>query len=157
MNAIVQAALDAAIADLEVTSSIPAAPYGYGGDMWCESDLDPRMTEISDTALVLAQYAVRRLDTPDGLPDDPNWGMSISEYCLRPTTRREIAALAGEIVAELRDDDRIDTVSAAVAVSTDYTTLTATIRIVPMDPEAGEFTLTLSVSDSEIRIEEMVG
>ncbi len=155
MNATVQAALAASLAALEVTSSIPIAPYGYGGDMWCESDLDPRMDEISDSALVLAQHCVRRLDTPGGLPDEDEWGISISEYCNRPTTRQELYALEGEIVAELVDDDRIDEVYCTVEPSSDYSTLTVTLRIVPVDSAEQDFSLTLSVSDVGVLIEEM--
>ena len=53
------------------------------------------------------------------------------------------------------DDDRIDEVHAAVEASTDCSTLTVTLRIVPVDPLVGDFTLTLSVSDAGVLIEEM--
>jgi len=136
------------------TSSIPEPPFGYGCDLWCESDLDPRMAEVSDSALVLAQHCVRRLDTPNGLPDDDEWGMSLADYCNRPTTRQELYELEGAIAAELVDDDRIDEVHAAVEASSDCRTLTVTLRIVPMDP-LSEFSLTLSVSDTGVLLEEM--
>lgn len=155
MNNTVQAAITASLAALEVTSSIPTAPYGYGGDVWCESDVDARWREVSDSALVLAQHCVRRLDTPSGLPDEDDWGISITDYCNRPTTRRELYELEGTIVAELVDDDRIDEVHAEVEPSTDYSTLTVTLRIVPMDPLVDNFTLTLSVSDVGVLLEEM--
>lgn len=155
MNTTVQAALTAGLAALETTSSVPEAPYGYGSDVSCESDVDPRWSEVTDDALVLAEYCVRRLDTPSGLPDDDNWGLSLSDYCNRPTTRRELDALEGAIVAELVDDDRIDEVHAVVEASTDCATLTVTLRIVPVDPLVGGFALTLSVSDVGVLIEEM--
>jgi hypothetical protein len=110
MNSTVQAAIAAGLAELEVTSSIPSPPFGYGSDLWCESDLDPRMSEVTDSALVLAQHCVRRMDTPGGLPDEDEWGISIAIYCNRPTTRQELYSLEGEIVTELVDDDRIDEV-----------------------------------------------
>jgi len=154
MNPTVQAALAASLAELEVTSSLPSAPYYYGGDVWCEADVDPRWREISDTALVLAQHCVRRMDTPSGLPDDPEWGMSLHDYLNRPTTRKELYALEGEIAAELGDDDRIDEVRCTVDASSDTRTLTVNLRIVPLDP-GGEFSLTLSVADTGIIIEEM--
>ena len=136
---------------------MPDTPYGYGygSDLWCESDLDPRMTEVTDSALVLAQHCVRRLDTPNGLPDDDDWGISISDYCNRPTTRQELYELEGAIAAELVDDDRIDEVQAEVESSADFTTLTVRLRIVPVDPLVGDFSLTLSVADVGILIEEM--
>jgi hypothetical protein len=155
MNATVQAAITASLAALEVTSSIPEAPYGYGGDVWCEADVDPRWREVADDALVLAQSCVRRLDTPSGLPDDDEWGISLHDYLNRPTTRKELYALEGEIVAELVDDDRIDEAQATVEPSTDYSTLTVTLRIVPVDPNVGDFSLVLSVSDVGALLEEM--
>ncbi len=155
MNATIQAAIAAGLAELEATSSVPDAPYGYGSDIWCESDIDPRLSEVTDSALVLAQHCVRRLDTPSGLPDDDEWGISITDYCNRPTTRQELYGLEGAIVAELVDDDRIDEVHAAVEPSTDYSTLTVSLRIVPMDPNANDFSLTLSVSDVGVLLEEM--
>lgn len=155
MNTIVQAAINASLAALETTSSIPSTPYGYGSDISCESDIDPRMNEITDSALVLAQHCVRRLDTPTGLPDDDNWGMSLSSYCNRPTTRQELYELEGSIVAELVDDDRIDEVRAEVESSTDGSTLTVSLEIIPLDPLANDFSLILSVTDVSVLIEEM--
>lgn len=155
MNATVQAALTTGLAALTETSTLPEAPYGYGCDISCESDIDPRMDEVTNSALVLAQHCVRRLDTPTGLPDDDDWGMSLANYCNRPTTRQELYELEGEIVAELVDDDRVDEVHAAVEASTDCSTLTVVLRIVPLDPLANDFSLTLSVSDVGVLIEEM--
>ncbi len=155
MNATVQAALAAALAELEVTSSIPDAPFGYGSDISCDSDVDPRWREVSDSALVLAEHCVRRLDTPQGLPDQDDWGISITDYVNRPTTQQELYALEGAIIAELVDDDRIDEVKADVEVSSDYRTLTVGIKIVPEDPLAEDFTMTLSVTDTGVLLEEM--
>jgi len=158
MNDTVQTALATYQAALTATATIPEAPFYYGSDLWCESDLHPRMEEVADTALVIAQHVVRRLGTPPGtLPDDDDWGIDVGEYCNRPTTTRELQRLEGEIAAELIDDDRIETVAATVVASSDYSTLTVTIRIEPADPEANEFTLTLSVSDIGLLIEELRG
>lgn len=155
MNAIVQAAINASIADIEVTSSVPTAPFYYGSDVSCESDVDARWSEVSDSALVLAQHCVRRLDTPTGLPDDGSWGLSLSIYCNRPTDRSELHGLEGTISAELRKDDRVYDVGVTVDTSNNYTTLTVELRIVPIDPMTEDFSLTLSVSDVGILIEEM--
>ena len=155
MNDIVQTAIAAAVAELEVTSSVPSSPFGYGCDVHCEADVHPRWEEVSDTALVLAQHCVRRLDTPIGLPDDDEWGLSITDYCNRPTTRQELYELEGAITSELVDDDRIDEVRATAEPSSDFMSLTVTLRIVPIDPGISDFSLTLSVSDVGIVIEEM--
>jgi hypothetical protein len=156
MNSTVQSAIAEGIAALTETRRFPEDPYGYGSDVWCESDLHPRMIEVlDDNALVLAQHCVRRLDTPGGLPDEDEWGISISDYCNRPTTRAELYALEGLIVTELLGDDRIDEVKASVVASTDFSTLTISIRIKPLDPQLNDFMLILSASDAGLLIEEM--
>jgi hypothetical protein len=63
--------------------------------------------------------------------------------------------LEGRIAAEYRKDDRIDDVRVEVTSSTDWKTLTVKARIVPVDPGSEDFTLTLSVSDAGVLIEEM--
>lgn len=155
MNTTVQAAITASIASLTETVTFPEPLFGYGSDIWCESDIHPRMIEVSDSALVLAQHCVRRLDTPSGLPDEDNWGISLVDYCNRPTTRSELYNLEGEILAELVDDDRIDEVQISAESSSDFTTLTVNLRIVPIDPLETAFSLTLSASDAGVLIEEM--
>jgi len=155
MNFIVKNAIDESISLLTVTSSIPVAPFGYGSDLSCENDLDSRMTEVHESALVLAQYCVRRLDTPNGLPDNDEWGLSISEYLNFPTTLRQLSQIEGSISSELRDDDRIDDVSVSVQFSADYKEITINLGIKPLDSLVNEFTLILSVTDTGIIIEEM--
>lgn len=156
MSVLVKAAITEKLLALNATSTIPSAPFGYGSDIWGESDLSPQMEEISETALVVAQYAVRRLGTPKGtLPDDPNWGIDLSTYCNRPTTWRELASLESEIESELLDDDRVDQVRAQVSSSGDGVSLSVRLLIVPEDPNSKSFTLTLSVSPIEILIEEL--
>jgi len=155
MNTTVQAAITEMIADLEVTSSVPSAPYGYGSDISCTTDVEVHWAEISNTALIIAEHCVRRIDTPNGLPDDDSWGISIADYCNRPTTLKEISELEGRVVSELIDDDRIDDLRVSIEVSSDFTTLTLRARVVPYDPLVGDFTLLLSVSDTGVIIEEI--
>lgn len=155
MNSTVETALSEMIAELEVTSSVPVAPYGYGSDVSCANDIDARWTEISDTALIIAQHCVRRIDTPNGLPDKDDWGISITDYCNRPTTRKELNELEGKVFGQLIDDDRINELFVSAEPSTDYTTLTVNVRIVPEDPSTEDFTLILSVSDTGVILEEM--
>lgn len=155
MSIIVKDAIAASIATLEITSSIPSAPFGYGSDLSCEADIDERMTEVQESALVLAQHCVRRLDTPNGLPDDDNWGISITDYLNRPTTTRELSELEGAISSELRQDDRIDNISVSVEFSADYSEITINLGITPLDALVNEFVLILSVTDTGIIIEEI--
>lgn len=155
MNSTVETALAEMIAELEVTSSVPTAPYGYGSDISCSTDVAPRWTEITDSALIIAEHCVRRIDTPNGLPDVDGWGISITEYCNRPTTRKELYELEGRIVSELIDDDRIDQIKVSIESNTDYTELNVYVRIVPYDALTDDFTLLLSVTDTGVIIEEI--
>ena len=154
MSELVQRAIIQGLAALKTTSTVPRPPFGYGSDLWCENDLHPTMAEVTDSALVIAQYAVRRLSTPPGsLPDDPEWGLDLSTYCNRPTMSRELALLEGEIESELIDDDRVDEVRARVSSSGE--SLSVRLRIIPAD-SCHSFTLTLSVSPIRTLIEEIV-
>lgn len=155
MNATVEAAILSGLAELTEAVSLPEAPHYYGSDMWCESDLDAGMIEVTDSALVVAQYCVRRLDTPEGLPDDDDWGISLADYLNRPTERSELDSLEGQIVAELVDDDRVDEVTAKVTASSDTKTLTVELRIVATDPYVNDFSLIATVSDVGVLLEEM--
>jgi hypothetical protein len=111
------------------------------------------MAEVSNSALVIAQYAIRRLSTPPGsLPDDPEWGLDLSTYCNRPTTARELAALEGEVESELIDDDRLGEVRAHVSSTGEN--LSVRLRVIPVDASKS-FTLTLSVSKIGTLIEEI--
>jgi hypothetical protein len=59
------------------------------------------------------------------------------------------------IVTELLGDDRIDEVKASVVASADFSTLTISIQIKPLDPQLNDFMLILSASDAGLLIEEM--
>jgi hypothetical protein len=155
MSDLVHGAIRKGLAGLTTTSTVPRGPFGYGSDLWCENDLHPRMEEVADSVLVIAQYAIRRLSTPPGsLPDDPEWGLDLSAYCNRPTTAREFAALEGEVESELIDDDRVDEVRAHLSSSGDGGRLFVRLRIAPADSN-DSFTLTLSVSPIGALIEEL--
>jgi hypothetical protein len=152
---LVHGAIRNGLAALTTTSTVPNAPFGYGSDLWCEDDLHPGMEEVTDSALVIAQYAIRRLRTPPGaLPDDPEWGIDLSAFCNRPTTNREHALLEGEIESELIDDDRVDEVRAHLWSNGNGGTLWVRLRITPVDSNY-PITLTLSVSPIETLIEEI--
>lgn len=155
MNTTVQTAIAAAIAELEVTSNTPVAPFYYGSDISCDFDVDPNWNEVQDSALIIAQHCVRAIDTPTGLPDEPEWGISVTEFCNRPTTVQELRGIESSVSSEFRRDDRIENVLVSVSQSTDYTRMTIEARITPVDPMTDDFTLILSASDSGVLIEEM--
>lgn len=78
----------------------------YGSDLSLEYDLDPMMTELSgNDPLVVAQSAIRRLQTPrGGLVDDPDYGYDVRSLLKSPDGSRRIGP---RIQAELLKDDRL--------------------------------------------------
>jgi len=157
MSAEVEATIATELAALVQIADFPTAPFGYGSDISGALDLDPSMAETEGFAtLTLAQSIVRRLDTPRGtLPDDKNWGISISSYLNFGSTDQDIRQIAGQIRSELTLDDRIDSLTVRVAPSSTGSTLSIGIQVQPLAADAGPFTLTLSASDAGLILEEI--
>lgn len=85
----------------------------YGSDLSLAHDLDPMMIELSgDDPLVVAQSAIRRLQTPrGGLIGDPDYGYDVRALLKSPDGSRRIGP---RIQAELLKDDRLSEVQVAV-------------------------------------------
>lgn len=132
---------------------------GYGTDVSCTRDLDPTMAEVDPFSVeALAEAIARSLDCPQGgLIDDELYGHDLRQYLNRGTTDADLVSAAGEIRAAVLRDDRVD--SATVTVTPEGTpfgsTLRVKIRVVPMDPTLGEFTLTLLATDAGVLLEEI--
>ncbi len=157
MSAIVKAAIATELAKLVQTTDFPVAPFGYGSDISCDSDVAFDVAEVDAfSTLALAQAVVRRLDTPRGsLPDDKDYGISIRQYVNKGTTAAEIQSLAGQIKNEIIKDDRVEALTVTVRPSSTGTTLRVELAIQPVDAELGGFTLTLSATSAVILIEEI--
>ena len=153
----VKAQIAAEIAAIVQTQDFPTEPFGYGSDISCARDLDPSMAETDGfTTLALAQYVVRRLDTPRGtLPDDKDWGISVTSYLNKGSTSQELLQIAGQVRAELSQDDRIDTLTVQVTSDDVGKTFRLSILITPVAAGLGPFTLTLSASDSGLLLEDI--
>ena len=157
MSVLVKAEIQTGLDALTQVVDFPVAPFGYGSDISCDSDLSPDLAEIDgfDT-LVLAQAIVRRLDCPRGaLPDDPNYGIDIRSYLNRGMTDEEIRAMGGQIRNELVKDDRIDVITVKVTFVPSAKLMTIEILARPFDATLGPFTLTLSATSAVILIEEI--
>lgn len=157
MSTLVKARIDEEVALLERTVDTPTAPFGYGTDISCDSDVDELARDVDGfTTLALAQAAVRRLDCPRGaLPDDANYGIDLRSYLNRPTTSQELLALGGQVRNELKKDDRIDTVTVRTETFNAGTEMRLKIAIRPFDPRLGGFSLTLAVTSAGIVVEEI--
>lgn len=159
MNATVQAALSAALAELEAVRDFPTEPFGYGADLWCEADLSPDMVEVEgDSMLALAQALVRRLDCPrGGLLDDLDYGIDLRASVNVGMTAAEVNSLAGAIRAEMLKDDRVTAARVTVAPTPTGSELAITIALEPVDSALGTFDLTLSASSAAVVLEELRG
>lgn len=157
MNATMADAIAASLAELEPDVDTPVEPFGYGADLWCDSDLreDMAMVDGSST-LALAQALVRRLDCPRGaLPDDPDYGIDLKSFCNRGLTADAIRALAGQVRAELEKDDRVDRASVTLRPSSTGSELRVEVVVTPIDARLGRFALTLAVTSAEMLVEEI--
>lgn len=148
-------ALDPASAGVTKIATTPAAS-GYGRDLLCIDDLDPRAKETDPASLeTLAQDLYHRLATARGqMPDDDDYGMDLAEFLHRPTTDAELLAMAGQVSAELRKDDRVSDVETTVTSS--LTSLTVTVEVTPKDPDLEIFKLIVSVVDGEVLLKEIL-
>ncbi|HSN26434.1 MAG TPA: hypothetical protein VLT45_09115 [Kofleriaceae bacterium] len=133
---------------------------GFGTDLRGASDLFDTMDEITDPndPLIVAEAIARRLDCPaGGLIDDPLYGKDLREYLNRGTTDAELMRTAAEIRAEVMKDDRVD--QAVVTVTPGGlplgSRLEISIRITPVDPRTGVFTMTLQVTSAAVVLEAM--
>lgn len=159
MSAIVKAGIATELALLTQIVDFPTEPFGYGSDISCDSDVDLLAREVDGAStLALAEALVRRLDTPRGsLPDDKDYGISITSHLNRGVTDADVRQLAGQIRAELALDDRVASLTVTVAPNSTGSTLRIEIAVQPVDANLGTFTLTLNASDAGLVLEEIAG
>ncbi len=151
----VRTAIAEELALLERVVETPVAPFGYGSDLSCDSDLTEDMLELDGfETLVLAQALVRRLDCPRGaLPDDKSYGIDLRSYCNRGTSGDDIRALGSRIRTELEKDDRVAAIAVTVTPASDGSSLAVQIAVTPVDTSFTSFTLTLAVTSAEVVLE----
>lgn len=146
----------ALLARLEPT---PIAPFGYGQDLDCTTDIDENLLEVDPSSkTAVAQALLRRLSCPRGrLPDDPDYGFDLRGMLSRGTDTNVLRDLAGQIKAEVLKDDRVDGADVTTTYSAQTVTLEVTIWIAAVDPRLGTFALTLAVTDGELLLKELNG
>lgn len=132
--------------------SHPSAPWGYGADLSCDSDIAPTGAEVSGT-LQLAQALVRRLDCPRGaVPDAPDYGIDLRGHLSAGLTSTEYRALAGAIRGELAKDDRVESLTVRVDPGTRGERLGIALRVQPAAP-ATAFDAVLALTDGGAQLE----
>lgn len=159
MTTIVHETIAAEIALLEQTEPTPLAPFGYGQDLDCETDLTEEMLEVDPSSKrALAQALLRRLSCPRGrLPDDPDYGYDLRGRLNAGTDLSVIRDLAGQIKSEILKDDRLEGAEVVTSYSAPTSTLNVQIWVSPVDPALGNFSLTLAVTDGAVLMQEIAG
>jgi hypothetical protein len=147
----VRDAITASMAGLTRLVRAPAAE-GYGTDLACLTDLDPRMLEASGID-VLAQDLYHRITTPRGqVPDTPGYGTDVTAYLNRGTEAADLAVAAGAIVSELKRDDRVSHATATLTPDPTGKALAVVIDVEPEASDLGTFRLILSVDGSGVTL-----
>jgi hypothetical protein len=136
------------ISGLSRLTPTPIAPYGYGTDLDCSTDLSTDMRLVDPSGRkAIAQAIIRRLSTPrGGLPMSPEYGLDIRGMLNSGLLARDLAGIAGRVRLEIVQDDRIDTVDVQGAYSHESSTLDLTMWITPVDRSLGAFSLVVAVS-----------
>jgi hypothetical protein len=144
------------LALLERVARTPDAE-GYGVDLICIDDLDPKLAETDPSSVFsLAQDLYHRaIENRGAVIDDPDAGEHILSWLSQGTTNQELANRAGTLAAEFRKDDRVADVT--IEVELDNTkTLTVRAIVTPADPDQQEFTLIMSVTDGKALLQEIL-
>lgn len=152
MTDIVRDTIAALTAQLVTLSSTALPPLGYGIDLVCVSDIEPRLAEtLSDTTQSLAQDCFHRITTARGsLPDDPNYGIDVRAMLSVGLTQAAIRSISDAVHGELMKDDRVTDAEVELEVGGPFKapTFTLTITITPADGSS-TFDLIVSVTDGQ--------
>jgi hypothetical protein len=156
---IVHDTIAAELALLERIEPTPLAPFGYGQDLDCTTDIDQDLLEVDPSSkTALAQALLRRLSCPRGrLPDDADYGFDLRGMLNRGTDANALRDLAGQIKGEVLKDDRIDGADVTTTYTAQTETLDVTLWVVAVDPALGEFSLTFAVQAGELMLKELNG
>lgn len=155
MTDLVRDLLASGLVGIVPLATTPAAT-GFGRDLVCIDDLDPRGSETDPSSLnSLAQDLYHRLATARGqMPDDPDYGLDLVELLHRPGTQTELLAMAGAVTAEMRKDDRVT--DAETTLTLVGNSMTVAVAITPKDPTIAIFTLIVSVTDGATLLQEII-
>lgn len=121
----------------------------FGRDTSCTTSM--RTGRFASGVRLVGEAAFRRLTTPRGTllggPDEQNYGFDISSKVGTTTTRGAVAALPGQIRAELLKDERITDVEVSVTATKGAAGADELAVVITASTHEGPFTLKLSVSE----------
>lgn len=158
MPYVVQDFIAAEIAKLERIVPVPLAPFGYGTDLSCVSDVTADFAETDPESIQgIAEMLVRWLTTDRGSnPDAPDRGFNIRRLLGKGMTVDEIRSAKAQITNEATEDDRL----ASVVPTLDLIGLKQIkvhLLCVPRDPALGDFELVVAVTPDETIYELLTG
>ncbi len=123
----------------------------FGKDTSCSSEL--RTGRYAKGVRLVAESYYRRLTTPRGTlrggEEEANFGLDLVGKLGSASTKRDAAALPGQIQSELMKDERTLSVDVTVAESVDGPS-TSWVVTVEASTTEGPFTLQLSVDDVSV-------
>jgi len=150
MNAILAAALEAAKAELTREITVPEAPFEFGSDLSCVTDIDELGTELAhNDPRCVWEYLLRRWTTkPDTLRDEPGWGIDAREWVNKGVTERELTGYADQLRVEGEDDDRIQSIEIEPTWIPQTSKLSFAVRVVSADPTIASFSGTFALTQA---------
>lgn len=151
MANVVQDFIDAEIAQLQRLVPLQVAPYGYGSDLSCATDLTEDMAETDPESVQgIAEMLVRFLTVErDSVPDAPGRGFNIYRLVREGQTPESIRTAQAQIVNEATEDDRIETATCTITVA-GLKKLDINVRCTPVDKALGNFELVLGVTPDDV-------
>lgn len=125
----------------------------FGRDVSCVSEL--RSGRYATGARLVAEAVYRRLTTPRGMlrggEAEQTYGLDLSDLIGSANTAQARLALPGQITAELKKDERIDTVAVNVVDQSDGVGTRFDITIEGVTAE-GTFSLVLRVDEVTVEV-----
>jgi hypothetical protein len=143
-----QTALDSVLAELTQDVSVPEAPFEFGSDLSCISDIDNRATELAQNdPRIIWEYLCRRWTTRRGIlgPDAPDWGIDAREWVNKGATLSQLAGYADQLRVEGEDDDRIASLEIVPSYTTQTRSLSFRVHVVTADPTTVDFDGTFAL------------
>jgi hypothetical protein len=130
---------------------------GYGTDLKCVNDLDPALaTTNPNSTETLAQDCYHRITTRrETLPDDPDYGIDVTEFLHAAKTLGDLQGCQGQIATELQKDDRVANALAVVTYDATRRRLEIDVRVTPKDPDLGPFSLIVVVTDGATLLQQV--
>lgn len=120
----------------------------FGRETSCLTEL--RTGRFATGSRLVAEAVYRRLTTPRGMlrgaEEEANYGLDLTELIGSVSTKADAASLPARISAEIKKDERIESVNVRVVESSETVAKTFEIFIEAVT-NVGPFTLALSVDE----------